>query len=144
MLDQHSFTVRETGTRVRRPDGEPPPVVVITSNSERRLPEPFLRRCIFHHIEFTPDLVRRAVRARSASDFPDLPPEVQEAAIARFLELRTRELSKRPATAELLAWLAVLAARGSVRLEDLRDCPLRHLPALTALVKSRDDLAALH
>ncbi len=140
VLDQHKFVVRETGLPVEKPAGQAAPIVVITSNSERRLPEPFLRRCIFHHIDFTRELVRQAVEARADSDFPDLPAEVREAAVARFFELRDRQMRKKPATAELLVWLAVLAARGGVRVEALRDCPLRELPALTALVKDRDDL----
>jgi MoxR-like ATPase len=115
--------------------------VVITSNSERRLPEPFLRRCIFHHIEFTEELLRRAVEAR-VGDFPNLASEVREEAIQRFLELRGRDLRKKPATAELLVWLTLLSARGGVTVEDLR-LPLRSLPALAALVKDRDDLALL-
>lgn len=140
VLDQHEFYVPESKRKVRRKGG-PPPVVVITSNSERRLPEPFLRRCIFHHIQFTETLVRRAVEAR-AGDFPNLPSEVREAALQRFLELRGRELRKRPATAELLVWLTVLAARGGLSPQDLA-VPLGELPALSALVKDRDDLAVL-
>lgn len=66
VLDQHTFHVPEAGRTVSRGKGAPP-IVVITSNSERRLPEPFLRRCIFHHIEFTEDLLRRAVEARVAT-----------------------------------------------------------------------------
>ena len=117
-------------------------MVVITSNSERRLPEPFLRRCIFHHIEFTEELVHRAVEAR-IGDFPNLPEAVREAAIQRFLEIRGREIRKLPATAELLIWLTVLAARGDATEEELRNCRLGELPALSTLVKDRDDLAVL-
>ena len=117
-------------------------MIVITSNSERRLPEPFLRRCIFHHIEFTEELLRRAVEAR-VGDFPNLSREVREAAIARFLELRGRELRKRPATAELLVWLTVLAARGNVDSATLQNCRLADLPAVSTLIKDRDDLAVL-
>jgi MoxR-like ATPase len=140
VLDQHSFKVRETGEVVSR-GGAPPPLVVITSNSERRLPEPFLRRCIFHHIEFTEELLRRAVEAR-VDDFPSLPADVRELAVSRFLELRARDLRKKPATAELLVWLTILSARGRVSAGDLEG-PLRSLPALSALVKDRDDLALL-
>jgi MoxR-like ATPase len=141
VLDQHTFDVPETKEKVSRDEG-PPPIVVITSNSERRLPEPFLRRCIFHHIEFTPDLLRRAVEARMG-DFPNLEEDVREAAVQRFLELRGRELRKKPATAELLVWLTILSARGKVTAEALRDAPFKALPALSALVKDRDDLALL-
>jgi MoxR-like ATPase len=140
VLDQHTFHVPEAGRTVSRGEGVPP-IMVITSNSERRLPEPFLRRCIFHHIEFTPDLLRRAVEAR-VGDFPNLGPDIREAALQRFLELRGRDLRKKPATAELLIWLTILSARGNVTAEDLR-APFKSLPALSALVKDRDDLALL-
>ena len=141
VLDQHEFKVRETGATISR-GNRPPPVMVITSNSERRLPEPFLRRCIFHHIRFTEELLRKAVAAR-ASDFPRLDPETQETALQRFLELRRLDLRKPPATGELLVWLAVLSARGENRRDWLRNCPLRELPALSTLVKDRDDWAQL-
>lgn len=140
VLDQHTFHVPEAGRTVSRGAGAPP-IVIITSNSERRLPEPFLRRCIFHHIEFTEDLLRRAVEAR-IGDFPNLAVEVREEAIQRFLDLRGRDLRKKPATAELLVWLTILSARGGVTVEDLR-APVRSLPALAALIKDRDDLALL-
>jgi MoxR-like ATPase len=139
VLDQHTFYVAETEEWVER--DQAPPIVVITSNSERRLPEPFLRRCVFHHIELTEELVRRAVEAR-LGDFPDLPDDVREAAIQRFLELRGRDLRKKPATAELLVWLTVLAARRTIAPADL-DVPLRELPALTTLIKDREDLLLL-
>ncbi len=141
VLDQHTFHVPEAEREVSRGDGTPP-VVVITSNSERRLPEPFLRRCIFHHIEFSDELLRRAVEAR-LDDFPYLSAEVREAAIGRFLELRGRDIRKPPATAELLVWLTLLSARGDATAEGLRNSPLAELPALSALVKDRDDLALL-
>ncbi len=141
VLDQHEFFVPELKRTVRRTGG-PPPVVVITSNSERRLPEPFLRRCVFHHIEFTTELLQRAVAARG-SDFPNLPEAVREAAIQRFLDLRGREIRKKPATAELLVWLTVLAAQGQVDINKLKHGPLIDLPALSTLIKDRDDLATL-
>lgn len=140
VLDQHTFHVPEADRTVSRGES-PPPLVVITSNSERRLPEPFLRRCIFHHIEFTEELLRRAVEARMG-DFPNLTAEVREAALQRFLDLRGHDLRKKPATAELLVWLTILSARGGVTVETLRGS-LRSLPALAALVKDRDDLARL-
>ncbi len=141
VLDQHEFYVPEAKQTINR-GKQAPPVVIITSNSERRLPEPFLRRCIFHHIEFTEELVRRAVEARIA-DFPDLSPKVREAAIERFLELRGRDIRKPPATAELLVWLTVLSARGGMTEEELHNSRLRDLPALSTLIKDRDDLALL-
>lgn len=140
VLDKHEFVVPEAGRNVSCGD-QPPPVTVITSNSERRLPEPFLRRCIFHHIEFTEELLRRAVEAHVGA-FPRLSEPVREVAIGRFLELRARDIRKKPATAELLLWFAVLSAKGVVD-KDLLRGPLADLPALSALVKDLDDLQLL-
>ena len=75
-------------------------------------------------------------------DFPNLEADVREAALQRFLELRGRDLRKKPATAELLVWLTILSARSKVTADDLR-VPFKSLPALSALVKDRDDLAQL-
>ncbi|HMU41357.1 MAG TPA: MoxR family ATPase [Pseudomonadota bacterium] len=142
VLDQGHFTVRELGKKIERKPDAPPPMLVITSNSERRLPEAFLRRCIFHHIEFTPELVRIAVRARQTQLAP-LDDQVVDAAILRFLHLREKTLRKRPATAELFAWLTVLAASGGADAAKLSDCALSELPHLSVLIKDRDDLNAL-
>lgn len=137
-LDQYEFFVPETGEKVVRQGNAAPPLVVITSNSERRLPEPFLRRCIFHHIEFSEDLVRRAVSAR-AGDFPKLDEKAREAAIKRFFELRKRDLRKKPATAELLVWLILLSAGSKVTAKEIESAPLAKLPALGALIKDHED-----
>ncbi|MDA1018203.1 MAG: MoxR family ATPase [Planctomycetota bacterium] len=106
-LDQMEFTISETGRTIR---AEPKyrPVVVITSNSERRLPEPFLRRCVYHNIDFNDSLVRRVV-AKRRSLYAALSDELLELAVERFFTLRTRDLRKIPATSELLAnWTAPL------------------------------------
>ena len=83
------------GTRIKRREGAPPPLVVITSNSERRLPEAFLRRCIFHHIDFTIELVNKAVAARRPL-YARLSDQVIHAAVSRFLELRQRTCASGP------------------------------------------------
>ena len=76
-------------------------------------------------------------------DFPNLSEDLREAAIQRFLEIRGRDVRKKPATAELLVWLTVLAARDDITLEQIRDEPLAELKGLSALIKDRDDLALL-
>ncbi len=139
-VDQLEFRVRELDQTIRC---QYPPMIVITSNSERRLPEPFLRRCVVHHIELTDELVRAAVAAHATS-FPHLGDDIIDAAIARFDELRTIDLRKSPATAELLAWLAVLSARGGIDARTLTNCALAELPALVTLIKDHDDRMALH
>jgi MoxR-like ATPase len=149
VLDQHQFAVPDLPHRdnrvpvIRLDEGKPAPLVVITSNSERRLPEPFLRRCIFHHIAFSIEVLQSAVAAHIGA-FPNLSDAVREAAIERFLELRRLQLRKRPATAEFLVWLSVLSARGQrVDVGRLQRGPLRELPALATLIKDRDDLNRL-
>lgn len=141
VIDQHRFFVPEAKVWVERPKDAPPPVMVITSNSERRLPEPFLRRCIFHHIALSDDLVRRAVAAHTAA-WPDLNPKTVEAAVDRFFELRRFNLRKPPATSELLMWLAILNGHG-VQPAQIQDAPARALPALSVLVKDAEDLDQL-
>ncbi len=144
-LDQgwfpHPFESDEAGEPVRIPaTPRKPPIVVITSNVERRLPGPFLRRCVFHHIELTEKLVRDAVDAR-VGEFPNLPAAVRQLAVELFWEIRDCELQKPPSTAELLVWLAVLNALGAG--EKALRVPLAELPALGTLVKDRDDLERL-
>jgi MoxR-like ATPase len=137
-LDKHRFAHPFDPKRpVQAPAGRPP-IVIVTSNAERRLPDAFLRRCIVHHLDLTDALVKRIVQARQG-DFPALASDVAAAAIERFLELRAvPNLGKPPTTAELLAWLTILSAQHAQR--TALDVPLRDLPALGALIKDRDDL----
>ena len=115
-----------------------PPIVIVTSNDERRLPEAFLRRCIYHHIAFDNDFVRRVVDARS--ERLELDQAVRDEALRLFFILRkTDRLRKRPSTAELLTWLAILAARKATT-EDLKLGQLADVPGLSALIKDHDDL----
>ncbi|KYF74847.1 AAA family ATPase [Sorangium cellulosum] len=138
VLDQHEFKVPWRAEPVSPREGVRPPLVVITSNIERRLPEPFLRRCIFHHIELTRELVEMAVEAH----FPRLDPTVRARALERLFELRARSLRKPPATAEVLLWLTLLEGSGDAKAKVL-DAPLRRLPFLSALIKDKDDLSSL-
>lgn len=146
VLDQYEFKVKELDDlAITRPPDAPPPVVVITSNSERRLPEPFLRRCIFHHIEFSEALLRRAIEARK-KDFTHLDEEAREHALRRFMEIRGRGLRKKPSTGELLVWFTILSSlmeQGQVTASTIKDTARKKLPGLEALVKDRDDLELL-
>jgi MoxR-like ATPase len=135
-LDQMEFTIKETGGEIKVTP-ELRPIVFITSNSERRLPEPFLRRCVYHHIEFDEGILWKAVQARK-TDFEQLSDEFLELAVQRFQALRDRAIRKPPATAELLAWLRVLslaAGGGPVELPE----DLNQLPYLQTLVKDHQD-----
>nr|VFJ68744.1 MAG: ATPase family associated with various cellular activities (AAA) [Candidatus Kentron sp. DK] len=139
-LDKMQFTVIETAETIEAP-ASLRPIVFITSNSERRLPEPFLRRCTYHHIEFTDELVEQAVAARR-EEFGPLSDEFIALAVRRFLALRERNLRKTPATGELLVWLRVLASSVGTypaRLEE----ELSTLPYLGVLLKDHQDIQEL-
>lgn len=137
-LDQMEFHVLETGEQVRV-SPQLRPIVFITSNSERRLPEPFLRRCVYHHILFDSALLKRILTTRR-DEFGTLSDGFLELAVERFLSLRERGLQKSPSTGELLVWLRVLAAAGEVSESRLRDADLSKLPYLGVLLKNRQDL----
>ena len=125
-----------------KPKSSAPPIVVITSNIERRLPDAFLRRCIFHHIELTEQLVQTAVQARTR-DFPHLDGATRDEALKRFWEIRANDqIQKPPSTAEVLVWLAILSAQG-VTAAQLKGASLPALPGLTALLKDKDDIERL-
>ena len=131
-LDRMRFTVAETGDEVV---AESRPVVIITSNAEKELPDAFLRRCVFHFIDF-PD---RELMARIvAVHHPDLTQRLLDDALGVFY--RVRELPgirKRPSTSELVDWIAVLAAQGRDEVELAPDTPY-----LGTLLKKEQDLLA--
>ena len=111
-LDRMRFTVAETGDVVaaaRRP------IVVITSNAEKELPDAFLRRCIFHFIDF-PDreLMSRIVEVHH----PDLDNQLLDQALEVFYQIRGLErLRKKPSTSELVDWISMLLARSETSVE---------------------------
>ncbi|MCP4655232.1 MAG: MoxR family ATPase, partial [bacterium] len=139
-LDKMEFTVAETGDPISAPRDRCP-IVFITSNSERRLPEPFLRRCVYHHIRFNDDLVAKAVDKRRDLYVP-LSDDFVKMAVERFLALRDRSLRKRPATGELLVWLRVLALAVGTYPERL-DKDLSRLPYVGVLLKDHQDIEEL-
>ncbi len=111
--------------------------VLITSNSERRLPMPFLRRCVYAHVEF-PDAATLAKIVELHCGVPSS--AFAAVAVRRFLELRaTENLVKVPATGELIAWVRVLQRMG-IDEKDLNTTPKTALPALETLIKMVDDL----
>lgn len=132
-LDRMRFFVSETKEEVVARER---PVVVITSNAEKELPDAFLRRCVFHFIEF-PDreLMARIVRVHH----PTLETQLLERALAAFYELRDEHgLRKRPSTSELIDWVAALRKAG-LSTKDLD----AGLPLLGVLLKREQDLLAV-
>jgi MoxR-like ATPase len=134
-LDRMEFLVYETGETIR---ARLRPVVIITSNNEKELPDAFLRRCFFHYIAF-PD--EETLARIVAVHFPGLKPSLMRAALTQFFELReTPGLKKKPSTSEVLDWLKLLLAE-DLAPEDLREDPANALPRLHgALLKNEQDV----
>ncbi len=134
-LDRMEFHVYETGATVR---ARVRPVVIITSNNEKELPDAFLRRCFFHYIRFPDEATLRAI---VRVHFPDIKDALLATALTQFFELReTPGLKKKPSTSEMLDWLKLLLAE-DLSPEDLRRDAKSSLPKLHgALLKNEQDV----
>ena len=132
-LDQMEFHIPETGETVK---ANHRPVVIITSNAEKELPDAFLRRCVFHYIDF-PDQeqMERIVRVH----FPDLEQNLVDQALAAFYWVRElRDIEKKPSTSELVDWLRALVA-GGVDPDRIQ----KEIPFAGVLLKKDKDLNTL-
>ncbi|MEL6335750.1 MAG: MoxR family ATPase [Pseudomonadota bacterium] len=134
-LDKMAFHVYETGQTIT---ARQRPIVVITSNNEKELPDAFLRRCFFHYIAF-PDL--ETLKAIVEVHFPGVKQALLREALTRFFEVReTSGLKKKPSTSEMLDWLRLLVA-DDLSAEDLRAEATKALPPLHgALLKNEQDV----
>jgi MoxR-like ATPase len=135
-LDRMEFYVQETDETIR---AEVRPVVVITSNNEKELPDAFLRRCFFHYIRF-PD--EETMKAIIDVHFPGIKQRLVSEALKTFYEIRdTPGLKKKPSTSELLDWLKLLLVE-DIDPETLREkTPNKLIPPLHgALLKNEQDV----
>ncbi|SFJ39449.1 AAA family ATPase [Aerobium aerolatum] len=134
-LDKMEFHVYETGETIR---AKHRPIVIITSNNEKELPDAFLRRCFFHYIRF-PDIetLHRIVEVH----YPGIKQKLVSAALTQFYEVReVAGLKKKPSTSEALDWIRLLVA-DDVSPEDLRGDAKNALPRLHgALLKNEQDV----
>jgi MoxR-like ATPase len=135
-LDRMEFYVYETKEQIKAVNR---PVVIITSNNEKELPDAFLRRCFFHYIRFPDkDTMERIVEVH----FPSLKKALLSEALEAFFELRDMPgLKKKPSTSELLDWIKLLVAE-DIPPEALRsDDPKQAIPPLYgALLKNEQDI----
>ncbi len=134
-LDKMEFYVYETGQTIR---AENRPIVIITSNNEKELPDAFLRRCFFHYIQF-PDLetMQDIVRVH----YPDIKEKLLTTALTQFYDIREQPgLKKKPSTSEVLDWLKLILAE-DLSPEDLQRDGANLLPKLHgALLKNEQDV----
>jgi MoxR-like ATPase len=132
-LDRMEFTIPQTGETVK---AKHRPIIIITSNAEKELPDAFLRRCIFHYIEFPDEpLMRNIIRVH----FPDLEDKLLDQALAAFYWIRSLPaVRKKPATSELIDWIRALGYSG-IPEEDI----LAKIPFAGVLLKKNEDLDTL-
>lgn len=129
-LDKMEFYIPETGETVK---ASVRPIVIITSNAEKELPDAFLRRCIFHYIAF-PDapMMERIIKAH----YPDLDQKLIDGVLDAFYRVRDiRGLQKKPSTSEVLDWIQALAI-GGIPVKKLE----REIPFAGVLLKKTEDL----
>jgi MoxR-like ATPase len=138
-LDQWRFQVEEVPGKAIAAPANRRPIVVITSNGERTLPDPFLRRCVYCDIELTEKMVHDALRARLAVGEINLPETIAFAAAKQMFEWRQHGLQKKPALAELLVWLGVLEIQCVTQLP----ANPADIPGTEVLIKTREDRDAL-
>jgi len=132
-IDEMRFTIMETNEEVAAKER---PAVIITSNNEKELPDAFLRRCVFHFIEFPEvDLMKEIVDVHH----PGLDTTLLDQVLIKFYWLRGQnELRKKPSTSELIDWIAALL-RSGISQEKLES----HIPFLGSLLKNEQDTLAV-
>ena len=133
-LDEMRFTITETGEEVQ---AKQRPVVLITSNNEKELPDAFLRRCIFYYIDFPePPLMRKIIDVHH----PHLDAKLLDQVLVKFYWLREQsDLRKKPSTSELIDWISALL-RSGISMDQIES----HIPFVGALLKTEQDVDALN
>ncbi len=132
-LDKMEFYIPETKELIGAKER---PIVIITSNAEKELPDAFLRRCIFHYIEF-PDEVKMEEIVRV--HYPDIQSKLLNQAMETFYWIRgLKEIQKKPSTSELLDWLQALVV-GGIRIEQIK----KEIPFIGVLLKKNQDIDAM-
>ena len=134
-LDKMKFLVYETGEII---SANKRPIVIITSNNEKELPDAFLRRCFFHYIQF-PD--HETLKKIINVHFPDIKKNLLQSALEIFFDIReVPGLKKKPSTSEILDWIKLLLIE-DISVTDLKKEPKDMLPTLYgALLKNEQDV----
>lgn len=141
-IENYRFSIKEQDNYHLAKSGDQHIVVIMTSNSEKNLPDAFLRRCVFYHIPFpSNELLRDIVKTQlgGSSRFTE---QMLDNLVDKFNDVRKRAVRKPPATAELLAWLRILEMQNFMDANQTQQ-RAQLLDNLSILVKTREDLEAV-
>jgi MoxR-like ATPase len=128
-IDEMSFYIPETGETIK---ARQRPIVIITSNSEKELPDPFLRRCVFHYIEFPDEALMEHI---DRVNFPEIEKKLLKESLKKFYWIRQFDmLRKKPSTSELIDWIQALTI-GGISPKKIED----EMPFLGTLLKKKED-----
>ena len=132
-LDQMEFYIHETKRTVK---AKQRPIVIITSNAEKELPDAFLRRCIFHYIDFPDEALMEEI---VKTHYPDVEENLLKNAMDVFYQIRSlKDIRKKPSTSELIDWINALQI-GGISADKIRS----ELPFVGVIVKKDEDLEGL-
>ena len=132
-LDKMEFYIPETKETVK---AKQRPIVIITSNAEKDLPDAFLRRCIFHYIDFPDEALMRDI---VKTHLPDVEEDVLSQAMEVLYKIRSvKEIQKKPSTSEIIDWIVAMQI-GGMRVEDI----YTEVPLLGVLLKKNEDIDVL-
>ena len=133
-LDQMEFYIHETKRTVK---AKQRPIVIITSNAEKELPDAFLRRCIFHYIDFPDEALMEEI---VKTHYPDVEENLLKNAMDVFYRIRSlKDIRKKPSTSELIDWINALQI-GGIPAGRIKS----ELPFVGVIVKKDEDLEGLH
>jgi MoxR-like ATPase len=140
-MENSEFYIRELNQTVSQQKNGPRIVCILTSNSEKNLPNAFLRRCVFYHIPFPDsDKLKKIIRQRLNIDDSKYNTALAKA-IDKFEEFRKKAINKKPATSELIDWLNILKEEGVLEKLDRADFTPEQIPthSYSTITKSHED-----
>lgn len=138
-IEHYEFSIREINQTIRRQKKGARIVLILTSNSEKNLPNAFLRRCVYYHIPFPDSQKLKLIAQQRLLINNNEYNAAIEKAIAKFEDFRKQAINKKPATSEFLDWMNILKEEG-ILAKEIWEEDKNYKPSLSAIVKSNEDL----
>jgi len=142
-IDKFSFGIKEQNNHQLHKSAQQQIAVIMTSNSEKNLPDAFLRRCVFYHIPFPSDDILIKIVKSQLGEGTKYTDDALDAIIATFNEVRANAVRKKPATAELLSWIRILELRDYLEADEKAKKTIMR-QNLSVLVKTQEDWKVIH